>query len=376
MSKHGSCSGGGLSSFGSLVDRAAQHAGADGLLDADEFKAFAKEAKLKSKDLSMIDGADGSSKDGHVSMSELVARMAVVDHADGVRGDNGLLSRKEVRGICDPGIANAPLKNGSIGQVDAPCAPPGADALFDAVNGSDKRHSGGVTAGELFDFLISAKDQDGRHLHGGDYRFNGDELKALAKAKGLDVGMLADLSGADGHLDISDIMRAAKGADADGSGLLSRDELAALFASPAPAEEPSGCGSAPVDEAPGCGSAPVEEPSGCGPGPQPVETMFDRVDGPNQDHRGALTTGEIFDFLMRSSAGDGKPIHGGDYRFNGDEVLALATATGIAASAFVRMAGPDGILDVSDIADAVATADANGDGTLDRDEFDGLTKAS
>ena len=83
MSKHGSCSGGGLSSFGSLVDRAAQHAGVDGLLDADEFKAFAKEAKLKSKDLSMIDGADGSSKDVSESFERVVSDAAAAKRDKG-----------------------------------------------------------------------------------------------------------------------------------------------------------------------------------------------------------------------------------------------------------------------------------------------------
>jgi hypothetical protein len=355
MSQNGSCSGGGLASFGSLVDLAAKHAGADGVLDAAEFKAFAKEAKLKSKDLSMIDGADGSAKDGRVSMGELVARMAVVDHADGVRGDNGLLSRKEVRGICDGAIANAPLRNGAVGEVDAPREAPGADALFDAIDGPDRRHAGGVTAGELLDFLVAAKDRDGRHLHGGDYRFNGDELKALAKATGLDEGALAGLAGSDGYLDIADLMQAVKGGDTDGSGLLSKDELSALLAPPAQGE-------------------PVEEPA-CGPEPEPVQTVFDRIDGPSPLHPGALTTGEVFDFLIQASGANGAPIHGGDYRFNGDEILALAGATGIAASAFVRMAGSDGILDVSDIAAATAKADTSGDGTLDRAEFDGLTKA-
>ncbi|KAA2237249.1 hypothetical protein [Salinarimonas soli] len=355
MSKDGLSYDRGLASFGSLVDLAARHAGEDGVLDAGEFKAFAKAAKLKGADLSMVDGADGSAKDGKVSMGELVARMGIADHADGVRGDNGLLSRKEVRGITRGCIGNAPLPNAAIGEVDAPGTAPTGDSLLDAMDGPSRRHSGAVTAGELFDFLVAAKDRNGRHLHGGDYRFNGDELKALAKATGLDEGKLAALAGSDGYLDIADLQRAVESGDTDGSGALSGDELADLLLPAADDEEPC-CG-------PTCGA-------------EATNPLFAAIDGSNPAHLGALTTGEVFDFLIQARGADGAPLHGGDDRFDGDEVAALAAATGFAASALARMAGADGILDATDIADAVAAADTSRDGTLDRGEFDGLSKAT
>ncbi|KAA2243944.1 hypothetical protein [Salinarimonas soli] len=188
-----------------------------------------------------------------------------------------------------------------------------------------------ISKSELKDFLAATK------TDGGDGKWQGDEIKDLAKALGVDVNTLTAMAGTDGYLDSADIdagfSKIDKASGGDDDGQLNADELNSFFG---------------ISKAGG----------GSGTG---AAFSFGSVDANGNK---SVNTDEIFTKMAAISP------PGDDNAWQGDEIKDLSSKSGLSLDVLTKMAGTDGYLDKADIDKAVKAQDS--DGELDEAGFNTL----
>jgi hypothetical protein len=306
----------GLKSYGNLTDTFLKYAGSDREMDKSEFGEFMKAIGVEDGSFESIEQKDDGKS---ISLTELVGRMDSVDRRD--KGDtDGQFDRAEFDSFFKADNANG--KGSLFEQINTD--PSGKEALF-------------VEKDEMKSFVMSFdKGSDGKCA--GDGKLNGSELSALAEATGADISVLASYAGKDGYLDADELDKAFSSVDSkdggDDDGMLDADEVNTFFG---------------VSKA------------GAGNGTGSGAFTFSSVDA---DGNKSVNSGEIFAKMSAlSSPGD-------DKKWQGDEVKDLADKSGLSLDVLTKMAGTDGYLDETDIANAVKAQDS--DGELDEAGFNQL----
>lgn len=281
--------------------------GNDGKWQGNEVEALAKAAGIPVDVLTKMAGSDG-----YLDKSDIEAAVKAND-ADG----SGSLSESEFSKIFGSG--------GTGGETKA-------TLKFEDIN----KDTSGLPA------MMASKDEilnamTATKTDGGDGTWQGDEVKALADKLGVSADALTKMAGTDGYLDTDDVTKAISAADKasgnDDDGQLNADELYSFFGVSAPGGSSGGV---------------------------PESIAFGTVDK-NGDK--AVTTDEIFERFSTLSA------PGSDAKWQGNEVDALAKASGVPVESLTKMAGSDGYLDKADIGKAVQANDADGNGSLNETEY-------